>query len=206
MFIMKKFAVLMALILCVTIGGVFANWVYTEGTTASVQDNITFGMSAATTDTARGTFSIEDNNLTLHIDQASRQDYTATLKLSGAIKVNFTPNADFNVDSYTFKATFELATVDGVDMLSYTYDGNDLAGDKSNAILKKFDKSPVELIFDKTTNTSVWTATITADMIDALIDLNEFELNTYKEWKTCNNQLLALPKIAVKIVDATVVA
>lgn len=203
---MKKFAVLMALILCVTIGGVFANWIYTEGTTASVQDNITFGMSAATDDTARGTFTIEDNNLALHIDQAGRQDYTATLKVSGEIKVTFTPNADFDMDNYAFTASYELTTATGVEMLSYTYDGNALAGDKSNAILSKFDRNPKTLTFADDDLDGVWTATVTAQMIDDLIDLNTFTLNTYAQWEVCNAQLLALPKIAVKIVDTTVVA
>lgn len=196
----------MALILCVTIGGVFANWIYTEGTTASVQDNITFGMSAATDDTARGTFTIEDNNLALHIDQAGRQNYTATLKVSGEIKVTFTPNADFDMDNYAFTASYELTTATGVDMLSYTYDGNALAGDKSNAILSKFDRTAMPLSFTDADLDGIWTATVTKDDIAALIELNTFQLNTYAEWEVCNAQLLALPKIAVKIVDTTVVA
>ena len=203
---MKRFAVLMALILCVTIGGVFANWIYTEGATASVQDNVTFGMSAATSNTARGTFTVGNNNLTLHIDQAGQKDYKAVLQVSGAVEFTFKPSEDYNMQG--FKATFELYTA-VANILEYTYDGEAYAVDgegKSNAILSTFDVRPQTLTFTDGDGDGVYTASVTGEQIAQLMQLNDFELPTYAAWEICNNQLMAFPKIAVKVVDATVVA
>lgn len=197
----------MALILCVTIGGVFANWIYTEGATASVQDNITFGMSAATSNTARGTFSVGNNNLTLHIDQKGQKDYTAVLKFSGAVEFTFKPSEDYNMQGFT--ATFELYTA-VTNILEYTYDGQPYAVNegKSNAILSVFNTDPQTLTFTYDSDAGVYTASVTAEKIEelALMKLNDFVLPTYSAWEICNNQLMAFPKIAVKVVDTTAVA
>ena len=203
---MKRFSILMALILCVTIGGVFANWVYTEGTTASVQDNITFGMSPATSSTARGVFAIGDNNLTMHIDQKATKDYTAVLVVSGSVTFTFTPDANYDMSG--FQATYQLSTV-ATNIFSYTYDGSVYDGEGSytaKSVLKKFDSSAQLIDFTDSNSDGVYEATVTADMIKALIELNDFELNTYAEWEACSAALQAFPKIAVRIVDATVVA
>ena len=203
---MKRFAILMALILCVTVGGVFANWVYTEGTTASVEDNITFGMSPATSTTARGVFTVGDNNLTMHIDQKAQKDYTAVLVIDGQVKFTFTP--DENYDMGGFSATFELSVATGSNVFAHTYDGTvydgSVAGEKS--ILKKFDASAQTLTFTDTNSDGVYEAVVTADMIKSLIELNDFSLDTYAEWDICNNSVKTFPKIAIKVVDTTIPA
>ena len=196
----------MALILCVTIGGVFANWVYTEGTTASVQDNITFGMSPATSTTARGVFAVGTNDLTMHIDQRAQKDYTAVLALNGSVTFTFTP--DENYDMGGFSATFELSVATGSNVFAHTYDGStytgDVAGEKS--ILKKFDTSAQTLTFTDANGDGVYEATVTDDMIESLIEINDFTLDTYAEWDICNNAVKTFPKIAIKVVDTTIPA
>ena len=205
---MKRFSVLMALILCVTIGGVFANWVYTEGTTTSVQDNITFGMSAATSTTARGVFAVGNNNLTMHIDQKATKDYTAVLSLNGSVTFTFTPDENYNMDN--FAATFELAIPSTVtNIFSYTYDGsayNGTDGVEANSLLKKFDTTAQTLTFTDNDNDGVYEATVNASELASLIELNDFELPTYADWTACSLAVQSFPKIALKVVDATVVA
>ena len=197
----------MALILCVTIGGVFANWVYTEGTTASVQDNITFGMSAATSTTARGVFAVGNNNLTMHIDQKATKDYTAVLSLNGSVTFTFTPDENYNMDN--FAATFEIAVPSTVtNIFSYTYDGsvyNGTDGVEANSLLKKFDTTAQTLVFTDNDNDGVYEATVNASQLASLIELNDFELPTYADWTACSLAVQSFPKIALKVVDATVV-
>ena len=203
---MKRFAILMALILCVTVGGVFANWVYTEGTTASVEDNITFGMSPATSTTTRGVFTVGDNNLTMHIDQKAQKDYTAVLVIDGQVTFTFTP--DENYDMGGFAATYELSLPVGSNVFANTYDGSSYAGDTAGekSIIKKFDTTAQTLTFTDANADGVYEATVTDDMIKSLIELNDFSLDTYAEWEICNNAVKTFPKIAIKVVDTTIPA
>ena len=205
---MKRFSVLMALILCVTIGGVFANWVYTEGTTASVQDNITFGMSPATSTTARGVFAVGTNDLTMHIDQKAQKDYTAVLAINGSVTFTFTPDA--NYDMSNFEAKFELAVPSTVtNIFSYTYDGstyNGTDGVEANSLLKTFNTDLQTLEFTDANGDGVYEATITGAQLKTLIQINDFELPTYADWTACSLAVQNFPKIALRVVDTTQVA
>ena len=52
---MKKLSVLIALVLCVTIGGVYAAWNYSQGTTASVDVSREINMAQVVTSGNKGT-------------------------------------------------------------------------------------------------------------------------------------------------------
>lgn len=94
---MKKLSVLIAMLLCVTIGGVYAAWTYAG--TNDIADS--FAEAKVTiTDVelkgANGTYKIE-SNLVLTIDQKAENDHTAVLVFSSNnseaiyLKVTFTP-------------------------------------------------------------------------------------------------------------------
>lgn len=101
---MKKLSALMALLLCVTIGGVYATWTY-AGTNdiadAFAEAKVT--IADAELSGANGTYKIE-SNLVLTVDQKASNDHTAELKFAANdgqdiyLTVTFTPAENAPVD------------------------------------------------------------------------------------------------------------
>lgn len=97
---MKKLSALIALLVCVTIGGVYATWTYSDThDIADVQKEITVTMPDATLSGANGFYKIE-TDLAITIDQESATSHKAVLKFSenSKITVTFTV-ADFAPDA-----------------------------------------------------------------------------------------------------------
>lgn len=93
---MKKFTILVALILCVTIGGVYAAWIYPNlGNNITLDRNVTVQLSDADTTNDKGVLKAITGNsgMSFFLDDANR-DYTAEVKLSGFFEFVFTPDAD----------------------------------------------------------------------------------------------------------------
>jgi hypothetical protein len=98
---MKKFTVLVALILCVAIGGVYAAWVYPNlDNNITLDRNITVQMSAADTTNNKGVLSALTGNsgMSFFLDDEGH-DYVADVKLSGYFEFLFTPDADLPDDA-----------------------------------------------------------------------------------------------------------
>ena len=88
---MKKLSVLIALVLCVTIGGVYAAWNYSQGDTASVKVSREINMAQVVTNGTKGTITAtpKDNFAFLVDDKGG---YIAELVGTGNIQINFTAN------------------------------------------------------------------------------------------------------------------
>lgn len=101
---MKKLSILVALILCVTVGGVYAVWTY-SGTDDVVDTNaeVKVVLEAATLDGSIGAFSAE-SNLTLSIDQKAGSNHIAELVFKSNdsnpifMTFTFTPSAGADMD------------------------------------------------------------------------------------------------------------
>ena len=91
---MKKISVLIMLILCVTIGGVYAAWTYTDGEFKGTDRTVSHGLATATFDSDLGVLKIISNTVDVKINQKdnANHDYTAVLEITGAITIEFTPN------------------------------------------------------------------------------------------------------------------
>ncbi|MBO5927446.1 MAG: hypothetical protein J6Q32_01160 [Clostridia bacterium] len=130
---MKKLSVLIALVLCVTIGGVYAAWNYSQGTTASVVVSREINMAQVVTNGIKGTITATpENNFAFLVDDIANDTlnsdgtytdikYKAVLVGTGDIKINFTanPGADQTTKDNGIKmiATITLSAKDG---LKYT--------------------------------------------------------------------------------------
>ena len=118
---MRKLSLLMAIILCVTVGGVYAVWTYSEeGLTVTNANSESVAVLAdhVILNEAVGSFSVKENNLKLVIDQKNAE-HEAELKFmdntktgDGYITFAFTPSEnagqavkDFAIDS---KVTISL--------------------------------------------------------------------------------------------------
>lgn len=89
---MKKLSLLISLILCVTIGGVYAAWHYAGTSAGGVHHHINnISLADINTETTIGTYSVKDgdDNVLIQIDQKSQvvgaYDYDTVLKITGSI-------------------------------------------------------------------------------------------------------------------------
>ena len=108
---MRKLSILIALILCVTIGGVYATWNYAQGNVASTTKYASMIITDKVVDTAKGTITVDTSNLIVTIDD-SNNDFKGEMALSGYVTVTFTPNtgADEDVSSHGIPLQYSLGT------------------------------------------------------------------------------------------------
>ncbi len=161
---MKKLSVLVALILCVTVGSVYATWNYAQGGAEKVVkyfDDSTV-ITTSVTDTAKGVIDVDTSALNITIDDGNN-DFYGELSITGKISITFTPNdgADETVASEGIALQYSLGTT-----TDYKYEGNAIF-DVDNTV-QNLDKS---LTFE-----------IDAADLDALIDLNTLYLPTAEDY------------------------
>ena len=170
---MKKLSVLVMLILCITIGGVYATWIYTSSTISSVDRTISHGLESVNTDGDVGVFKIEANNINVAIDQTAEGDYTAKLVITGQITVRFTPNPGAPEDVVN-NAVSAHATLYTKNADVNKYNGSEIYVSPEGA--------EVDLVWEKQADGS-FLATLTAADIDTLLDLGgTFVLDTHQEY------------------------
>ena len=170
---MKKISVLMALIICVTIGSVYAAWSYTGTTVSSVDRTISHGMTTATTDGDVGVMSIVSNSVDVAIDQTAIGNYLAKLVITGSITVKFTPNP----------GAPENVVNGAIDAIANVYIQNAAENKYNDAEIYVATENVVELEWEKQTD-GTFLATVTADQIDTLLDLGaDFVLDTYAKYQ-----------------------
>lgn len=92
---MKKIGVFVALALIVTVGGTYAAWNYTTVADGAVENatgtaNITL-VDVTTTEVTNGTIKIEENSVTVSIDDDGK--HNAVLTVEGRLVISFTGNA-----------------------------------------------------------------------------------------------------------------
>lgn len=161
---MKKLSTLIALILCVTIGGVYAAWTYTGSSINAVDRTLSHGLTASVTEGDVGVFSIAENTVDVAIDQTAIGNYTAKLVINGSVTVKFTPNAGApqNVVNNAIPAEAVIYTKNA--------DGNKYEG--SEIYVANDTVKSVDLVWSKGAD-GVFTAIISAEQIDSLLDLGD---------------------------------
>ena len=100
---MKKFTILIALILCVSIGGVYATWTYQTGEVGGLHQHFNVYMGALDNSEAKGVLLNVTNALSIKLNDdeggASGQgDYVAEAAVEGFIEFVFAPKANANDD------------------------------------------------------------------------------------------------------------
>ena len=129
---MKKLSVLIAMILCVTIGGVYAAWTYSSATAEITgSSSVGLNLSAATQAGAAGSFAVTENVASLEISETSTTDKTAVLDVryttetdAGVkISIEFVPAATANdtlkakgVTTYVYIGTNDNITITDKDL------------------------------------------------------------------------------------------
>ena len=125
---MRKLSALIAMILCVSIGGVYAAWTYTNGAkdVADIYKAYTITLSTATEEGAHGVYTVETNITGLTIDQNGTADpnedfhkavlnYTTANDEAPYIRIVFDLADNAPDDATVFGAvntTFDLRVID----------------------------------------------------------------------------------------------
>ncbi len=95
----KSISLLMVLILCLTVGGVYAAWSYAASAGVSETVNKAVSITEATQSGTLGSYQVLYQDFSLIIDQTAEGDYTPILKFfpandtNGDLTFKFTPNA-----------------------------------------------------------------------------------------------------------------
>ena len=122
---MKKLSLLVALILCVTIGSVYATWFYAETAMTDVTHEFkNLGITDVDTNAQTGKISITDT-LILKIDDNDGNhtpgwDTDVTVATGGNILIRFDPNTGASDTSFTCTFTIENNIYDGKPIFTFT--------------------------------------------------------------------------------------
>lgn len=118
--LMKKFSLLVAIALLITVGGVYAQWTYAQGNiqAASVA-NLAPKLSGYASTTEKGTIKVDTTGITkLMVDDlppygGDKQDHIADFVVEGKVVVTFTPSAgaDEHVKTNGIKMQYTLSII-----------------------------------------------------------------------------------------------
>lgn len=124
---MKKFTILVALILCLTISGVYATWTYQTGEVQDLHQHFIVYMGALDNAEAKGLLLNVTNALSIKLNDDDggadgAGDYYAEADLEGYIEFVFKPKANANDDvrQHGIDLVFELKQTDP----AYMYESN----------------------------------------------------------------------------------
>lgn len=189
---MKKLGLLIGLAICVTVGGVYATWTYTQNTDVADETvNMTMNLTDVAYSGSYGTYLVNTDGLKLKIDPKPGTTHTTSLLVEGDIVITFTPNsvAPAEIKANGVESTFQF----GLSNPSWQYDGKDivtLEHDEAEAIT-----------WSGPSSTGVFSYTITAANIYTHITLTEFVLDTKAKYDAYNHAL-ALGQITITVSDS----
>lgn len=190
---MKKLSILVALILCVTIGGVYATWLYPGNDIGQVIQPVTNIMAETDFEGSFGTYHTVSNTLTVKIDQESDTSFNAVLVYEGELQITFKPHANIS-EAQTQAALNATVSVTGSDLSGAVYEEKNIwALDESKTIsLTEADWS--------LDGEGVYTCIINCNKLDEIITLaNTFNLPTLDDY----NAFQKLQKLAVFRIKVT---
>ena len=143
---MKKIGLLMSMASVLVVGGVYATWVYSQGTVDSVTADYTVAMTTSTNDGEKGSFNVASNSVTFEV--GNKGEYHPELRSNGQVDVTFTPSLGASTDvinnGINIKASLSISDdgatnwmydsdfADGKDKLFFTITNSDIIIDKSD--------------------------------------------------------------------------
>lgn len=185
--IMKKLSVLIALLLCVTIGGVYATWTYTQTTdVADEAINMAMNLTSVAYSDGYGVYEIDQSGLTLTIDPKEGTTHTTSLVISGQLVVTFKPATyapgDVKENAVPTEYTISLSNN------SWTYDDDETDEEAPKAILTLNHTGAHDVEWVKQADGS-FTFVLNADELAEHLSLTEFDLDTKAKYDSYNKAL-----------------
>ncbi len=168
---MKKISLLIALCLLVSVGGVYATWVYSQSDdVADITNARAITMTEATFEGTYGTFSTDASALTLKVDPKQGTSHTTALYITGEIVIKFTPatHAPAEVKTNGVPTTYTF----GVSNPDWKY------GTES---IITVDTTSFDVVWVDD-GSGVLTHTVTAEELANILTLTEFDLDTKADY------------------------
>lgn len=183
---MKKLSMIIALILCVTVGGVYATWSFAAtNDVVDASKEITITMTDAVNAGSYGTYTIDVSSVAIVIDQESQTSHKAVLKVDDASQIVVTfeaaDNAPVAVKANGVASKYTLST-----SKTFTYntdaEGNYKADGTPKTVFTLNDCTDKNITWTNEGN-GVFTFTLDADDIRSMITLNDFTLDILSEYQ-----------------------
>lgn len=191
---MKRLSVLIAMILCVTIGGVYATWTYTQNTDiADEQIHMTMNLTDVAYSGSYGTYKIDTSALKMNIDPKAGTTHDTALYITGQIVITFTPNsvAPETVKENGVASTFQLTLTNN----NWLYEGQPIVTLAHN--------EAEEITWGQPDAQGVFTFVISAEELAQHISLTEFTLDTKAKYDAFN-LALGQGQITITVSDGQV--
>ncbi len=200
----KSISLLLILALFVTIGGVYATWIFAETPLNAVHGHFgSFGLANSSTNNGKGLITVNAENAHLTIDQTSTTDYHAILVASGAVAVTFSPSDTWkitNSDVNTITMQYSLVSTNTNPTAFMIPDEDDENGTEDIALFSKFDTATKkDITLTKQTDGS-FTGTINAaDLVPTFIDITDFEIKSYAHYEKVSGKVGSFGNIGIEI-------
>ena len=186
---MKKISLLIALVLCLTISGVYATWVYSQSDdVADITGAKAITMTEATFTGTYGTYSVDSSNLTMVVDPKEGTTHTTSLVIEGDLVIRFTPNtyAPAEVKTNGVASTFAFSLSNA----AWNYD---------NTPITTVDTAKHDITWVPA-NDGTFTYTISAQNLANYVTLTEFTLDTKADYDAYD-RVLTNGQLVVTISD-----
>lgn len=107
---MKKLSIFAMLGCLLTVGGVYAQWVYGQASAGSVSESIIPQMAGVGESSKKGTIKLVTSGLTMVIDEDPSNQYVPVLNIQGSVSITFEANlgADQSVKDNGIKMAWTL--------------------------------------------------------------------------------------------------
>ena len=188
---MKKLSLLILMILCVTVGGVYATWTYTQNTdVADEQIHMSMNLTDVAYAGSYGTYKIDTSALKMNIDPKVGTTHTTALYIEGQIVITFTPNsvAPQDVKDNAVESTFQLTLTNP----NWLYEGE--------KVVTLAHEEAEEIVWGQPDAQGVFTFVITAEELAEHISLTEFNLDTKAKYDAFNT-VLGQGQITITVSD-----
>jgi hypothetical protein len=173
---MKKLSLIIALVLCITIGGVYATWTYTQSTdVADITPTLGISMTEATFAGTLGTYAVDTSALTMAVDPKPGSTHVTSLQMAGSITIKFTPQtyAEVDVKENGVPTTFQFSLSND----NWTFDDGHGAGARKIITIKHPDEKH-NVVWSEPDANGVLSCTISAAVLADHFELTEFTLDT----------------------------
>lgn len=198
----KSISLILVLAILITIGGVYAAWLYAETPLNAVHGHVgSFGLATAVVNNSKGTITVDGSNAHLSIDQAADNDYTAKLTASGSITVTFQPSDVFahsHQDLTSIDMQYALVTTGDPATFTCPYATGD------SLLFKDFDTTKKTITLTKMTtgeNAGAFVGSIDAEDLLTLLKINEFKLDTIEKHTAFSAKVGTFGNIGVEITE-----
>lgn len=174
---MKKLSVLVALILCVTVGGVYAAWIYSGSTINAQTEPFVNKMGELRTEGEAGSYHFSENTIDFAIEPNNQDDKRTTLVWgTGKVTLTFEAAGDIT-DADLAKALNASVVVVSENIASGMYE--------ETQIYTIVDGKKIQLTessWQHTDGTNIWTVTINASELEGFVTVADYHLPTADEY------------------------